>query len=121
MTVGPADTPPPHPGEKLREEFVRPLGLTQEGLAERLGISFRRVNEVLNEKRGVTLDTALRLERLFGREARYWMDLQLAWDLWHARRGEPGQMVAREVAPLRPQASPRGTGERNPPPEPTSE
>jgi len=105
----------------LREDFVRPLGLTQEGLAARLGISFRRVNEVLNEKRGVTLDTALRLERLLGREARYWMDLQLAWDLWHARRGELGQTVESEVEPLRPPAPPPGENERNPSRDPISE
>ncbi len=121
MTGRPAETPPPHPGEKLRGEFVRPLGLTQEGLARRLGISFRRVNEVLNEKRGVTMDTALRLERLFGREAQYWMTLQLAWDLWHARRGELGQAVAREVSPLRPPSSVPGPGDRNLPPESISE
>jgi antitoxin HigA-1 len=114
-------SPPTHPGEMLRREFVRPLGLTQEGLADRLGISFRRVNEVLNEKRGVTLDTALRLERLFGREARYWMELQLAWDLWHARRGELGRTAEREVEPLRPLASPRNTGERKSAAEPVSE
>jgi antitoxin HigA-1 len=117
MTGRSQDAPPPHPGEKLREEFVRPHGLTQEGLAGRLGISFRRINEVLNEKRGVTLDTALRLERLFGREGGYWMDLQVAWDLWHARRGELGQTAAREVDPLSPPAAPAGVAERDVPTE----
>jgi antitoxin HigA-1 len=121
MTGRHEDTPPPHPGEKLREEFVRPHGLTQEGLAGRLGISFRRVNEVLNEKRGVTLDTALRLERLFGRGAGYWMDLQVAWDLWHARRGELGRSAARDVDPLSPLAAPPDERERDLPPESVTE
>ena len=60
---------PTHPGEMLMEEFLKPLKMTQIQLAERLGVSYPRVNELIRGKRGVTPDTALRLERLFGMEA----------------------------------------------------
>jgi len=62
----------------LLEEFLKPLGLSQTDLAERLGVSYPRVNELVHGKRGVTLDTALRLERLLGMEAQFWLNLQLA-------------------------------------------
>jgi len=96
----PIDSPPIHPGEALREDFLPDLGLTQEQLAARLGISFRRVNEILNEKRPVTLDTALRLGRLFGQTPAFWLNLQTAYDLWHAEHGELGEKVSREVEPI---------------------
>lgn len=67
----------------LMEEFLKPLQMTQAELAEKLGVSYPRVNELIHRKRGVTQDTALRLERLFGMEAQFWLNLQLAWDLYH--------------------------------------
>ena len=82
----PVNRAPTHPGEMLLEEFVRPLGLKQTELAKRLGISFPRLNEVINAKRAVSPDTALRLERVFGMSAEFWLGLQLDWDLWHAMR-----------------------------------
>jgi addiction module HigA family antidote len=69
----------------LLEEFLKPLGLSQAGLAERLGVSYPRVNELVHGKRGVTPDTALRLERLLGMEAQFWLNLQLAWDLYQVQ------------------------------------
>jgi len=83
----PANRPPTHPGEMLREEFLEPYGMTQKELAERIGVSFVRVNELVNGRRGMTPDTALRLEALFGVEAQFWCNLQMAWDLYHAARG----------------------------------
>lgn len=80
----PTNGPPTHPGEMLLEEFLKPLGMTQADLAEKIGVSYPRVNELVRGKRGVTPDTALRLERLFGMEAQFWLNLQLAWDLYHA-------------------------------------
>jgi addiction module HigA family antidote len=68
----------------LLEEFLKPLGLSQTELAQRLGVSYPRINELIHGKRGVTPDTALRLEQLFGMEAQFWLNLQLAWDLYHA-------------------------------------
>lgn len=79
----PTHRPPTHPGEMLNEEYIKPLGLTQVDVATRLGISFPRLNSILNAKRGVTPDTALRLERLFGASAQSWLNLQTNWDLWH--------------------------------------
>lgn len=80
----PTHRPPTHPGEMLLEAFLKPLGMTQTELAERMGVSYARVNQLIHGKRGVTPDTALRLERLFGIEAGFWLNLQQAWDLYHA-------------------------------------
>jgi len=66
----------------LLEEFLKPPGLSQTVFAEKMGVSYPRVNELIHGKRGVTPDTSLRLERLFGMEAQFWLDLQLAWDLY---------------------------------------
>ena len=93
--------PPTHPGEMLREEFLKPLGITQTELANRLKISFPRLNEVINAKRAVTPDTALRLARVIGMSADFWLGLQLDWDLWHAMHGPRGEEVA-ALEPLRP-------------------
>ncbi len=90
--------PPTHPGEMLMEEFIKPLGVTQTELAAKLGISFPRLNEILRGKRAVTPDTALRLERVLGMSADFWLGLQLDWDLWHAIRADG----AAEIAKLRP-------------------
>ncbi len=89
----PTHGPPTHPGEMLLEEFLKPLGLSQTGLAERLGVSYPRVNELVHGKRGVTPDTALRLERLFGMEAQFWLNLQLAWDLYHAQHSRAARHI----------------------------
>jgi addiction module HigA family antidote len=82
MARMPTHRPPTHPGEMLLEEFLKPLGIPQTELAERLGVSYPRVNEIIHGKRGVTPDTALRLERLFGMSAQFWLNLQHLWDLW---------------------------------------
>lgn len=82
----PSDRPPTHPGEMLLEEFLKPLGISQMELARRIGVSYPRINELIHGKRAMTPDTALRLERLFGVEPQFWMNLQLAWDLFHAAR-----------------------------------
>jgi antitoxin HigA-1 len=88
MSRIPTHAPPPHPGEALREDYLPGLGMTQTELARRLRISFRRVNEILREKRSVTPGTALRLGKLFGQSPEFWMNLQTAYDLYHARRSE---------------------------------
>jgi antitoxin HigA-1 len=86
---------PTHPGEMLLAEFLKPLGMTQVELAERIGVSLQRVNEIVKGKRGVTPDTALRLERLFGMEAQFWLNLQLAWDLYHAIHAPAAKEIRR--------------------------
>jgi addiction module HigA family antidote len=97
----PRHRPPTHPGELLLEEFIRPLGITQTELANRLGISFPRLNEVIHAKRAVTPDTALRLARVIGMSADFWLGLQLDWDLYAAIHGSTAKEIAR-LKPLRP-------------------
>jgi len=72
---------PTHPGEILREEFIKPMELQQTKLAERLGISLQRLNEIVNEKRGITADTAWRLAQAFGTSPQFWMNAQTSYDL----------------------------------------
>ena len=76
---------PPHPGRMLLSRFLAPSGLTQGDLAKRLGISRRRVNELLNGRRAFTPDTALRLAAFFGNSAEFWMGLQADYDMAVAR------------------------------------
>lgn len=95
MVRVPTHGPPTHPGEMLLKEFLEPLGITQTELAQRLGVSYPRVNELIHGKRGVTPDTALRLERLLGMEAQFWLNLQLAWDLYHVKNARAGKEIAR--------------------------
>jgi addiction module HigA family antidote len=80
----PRNRPPTHPGEMLFEEFVKPLGLTQTELARSLGVSYPRLNEIVKGRRAVTPNTALRLARVLGMSADFWLGLQHDWDLWHA-------------------------------------
>lgn len=96
----PRHRPPTRPGEMLLEEFVKPLGVTQSELATRLGISFPRLNEIVRGKRAITSDTALRLARVLGMSADFWLGLQLDWDLWHAMRSAKAVEIDR-LAPLR--------------------
>jgi addiction module HigA family antidote len=77
----PKKLPPVHPGEILSEEFMEPLGLSQSKLGRDLGVSPRRINEIVHGKRAVTADTALRLGRYFGMSAEFWLGLQLDYDL----------------------------------------
>jgi len=91
----PTHRPPTHPGEMLLEEFLKPLGITQSAFAVRLGVSFPRLNEVIHAKRSVTPDTALRLARVTGMSADFWLGLQQDWDLWHALRSEAAEQICR--------------------------
>jgi antitoxin HigA-1 len=84
----------------LLEEYLRPLQVSQSAFAVRLGISSPRLNEIIRGKRGVTPDTALRLERVLGMPAEFWLGLQLDWDLWHAMQGDNAAAISR-LQPLR--------------------
>ncbi|WP_373499618.1 HigA family addiction module antitoxin [Desulfococcus sp.] len=94
----PTQRPPIHPGEMLLEEFLKPLGISQNAFAIRLGVSYPRLNEIVRGHRSVTPDTALRLARVLGMSADFWLGLQQDWDLWHAMNG-PG---ADEISHLEP-------------------
>lgn len=93
----PKHLPPTHPGEMLLEEFLRPLGITQTAFAARMGVSYPRLNEVIRGKRSVTTDTALRLAKVTGMSADFWLGLQQDWDLWHALNSESVTEIERLV------------------------
>ncbi len=78
--------PPIHPGEVLREEFMLPLGLSSTALANAIGVTPARVNDIVRERRGISADTALRLARYFGTDAQSWVNLQQHYELETARR-----------------------------------
>lgn len=78
--------PPVHPGEVLLEEFLKPMGLTQTEAAQRMSIPIVRMNELVNGRRGVTADTALRLAGLLGTTPQFWLNMQAEIDLYEARR-----------------------------------
>jgi addiction module HigA family antidote len=92
--------PPVHPGEILREEFMKPFGLSASALANAIGVTAARVNEIANERRGITADTALRLATYFGTDAQSWMNLQKNYELERARRE-----LAAELKHIRPRAA----------------
>jgi len=97
--VRPELLPNIHPGEVLREEFLKPLGISQNRLARGIGVPPRRVNEIVLEKRAITADTALRLARYFGTSEAFWMGLQADYDLERTRR-ELGERLDWEVRPF---------------------
>lgn len=88
--------PPMHPGEVLMEEFLKPLGLSQNRLALDIGVSPRRINEIVLGKRRITAETALRLARYFGTTPQFWLGLQADYDL-DVAADELGERLDREV------------------------
>lgn len=89
---------PVHPGEILREEFMKPAGLTPSALARALKVPVPRINDVVRMRRGISADTALRLARYFGGDAHSWLNLQTAYDLRIAEIAN-AKRVNREVIP----------------------
>ncbi len=87
----PKNRRPTSPGEIFLEEFLIPLGITQKDAAERLKVSYPRMNEIVNGKRAVTPDTALRLAKFTGTEPEFWLNLQQAVDLWDALHSEQAE------------------------------
>ena len=88
---------PTRPGEMLREDFLPDYGLTTSGLAEALGVSRQTINELLRGRRAVSPEMALRLSRLFGNSAEFWLNGQRAVDLWDA-----AQAIKTEVQRIKP-------------------
>jgi len=88
----PSKRTPTHPGVMLREEFLNPLGITQRALADSIRVPYQRVNEIINEKRGITPDTALRLAKYFGNTPGFWMNLQLRFDLYQAQQADSDEI-----------------------------
>ena len=88
---------PVHPGEVLLEEFLKPMGISQNHLALKIGVPARRINEIVLGKRRVTADTALRLAHYFGTTAKFWLGLQTDYDL-DITSDKLGERIEREVA-----------------------
>jgi addiction module HigA family antidote len=90
---------PVHPGEVLQEEFLKPIGLSQNRLSLEIGVHARRINEIVLGKRRITADTALRLARFFGTSPQFWMGLQNDYDLDMAADALGDRLVV-EVRPM---------------------
>ena len=90
--------PPVHPGEILREDLMVPLGLSINGLARDLRVPVTRMSEIVNRRRSITADTALRLARYFSTTAEFWVNLQSAYDLDVATRAS-AERIKRDVHP----------------------
>ena len=90
---------PVHPGEILREEFIVPLGLSMNRVAIDLRVSVTRIADIVNEKRAITADTALRFARYFNNSPTFWMNLQTRYDL-EVAEDEIAAKVERDVRPL---------------------
>ncbi len=88
---------PTHPGEMLREDFLRDYGLTVSRLAEAVGVSRQSINEILRGRRAVSPEMSLRLSRLFGNSPEFWLNAQRAVDLWDA-----AQAIKKDVARIKP-------------------
>ena len=89
---------PVHPGEILREEYLVPLDMSANALAKALNVPAPRINDIVRERRGVSADSAMRLARYFGGDARSWLNLQSAYDLRVAEI-ENAKRIAREIVP----------------------
>ena len=88
------------PGEILVEEFMKPYDLTQGQLAEKIGVERRRINEIINGKRSITSDTAIRLGRFFGMTPEYWLNLQMKIALWEELHNPKKQNVYKGIKPV---------------------
>lgn len=89
---------PVHPGEILREDYLVPLGMSANALAKALNVPAPRINDIVRERRGISADTAMRLARYFGGDARSWLNLQAAYDLRVAEI-ENAKRIEREITP----------------------
>ena len=96
----PEDRTPVHPGEILLEEFLKPLQMSQYRLAKEICVHPRRINEIVHGTRSITANTALRLSRLFGNSARFWINLQVHYDLEVERERLQGELE-QQIQPLK--------------------
>ena len=95
----PTHREPTHPGEMLLEEFLVPMGVTQRELSKAIHVPYQRINEIVNKKRGITPSTALRLAKFFGVSEDFWVNLQLRWDLYRAKKVEAKEL--KTIKPLK--------------------
>ncbi len=88
------------PGEILKEEFLEPYQLTQAELADAIGVHRRRINEIINNKRAITPDTALRLGKYFNMTPEYWLNLQMKTDLWNVEHDRNFSKQVKAIKPI---------------------
>ena len=93
----PTNREPTHPGEILLEEFLKPMDITQEELAQAIRLPFERINGIINKKRRVTPKAALRLAKFFGTSLDFWLNLQLRWDLFQQKKKE--EKILKRIKP----------------------
>ncbi|MGJ5634018.1 HigA family addiction module antitoxin [Nostoc sp. CALU 1950] len=84
--------PPSHPGEILLKDFLDPMGITQRELADALHVPYQRINELVNQKRGITPSTAIRLSKFFGNSSEFWLNLQQNWELYYVLKEEEEEL-----------------------------
>lgn len=84
----PKKRPPSHPGEILLKDFLEPMGISQQELANAVHVPYQRINEIINEKRGITISTALRLSKFFGNSVEFWLNFQQNWELFYVLKEE---------------------------------
>ena len=84
--------PPSHPGEILLKDFLDPMGITQRELADALHVPYQRINELVNQKRGITPSTAISLSKFFGNSSEFWLNLQQNWELYHVLKEEEEEL-----------------------------
>jgi len=89
---------PIHPGEILKEDYLGPLSMSVNALATELKVPASRLNEIVRERRGITADTAMRLARYFNTTDRFWLNLQMEYDLRQAQI-QSGEQIAQEISP----------------------
>ncbi|MBD2346977.1 HigA family addiction module antitoxin [Anabaena subtropica] len=83
---------PSHPGEILLKDFLEPMEISQRELADAIHVPYQRINEIVNQKRGVTPSTALRLAKFFGNSSEFWLNLQQNWELYHVLKEEEAEL-----------------------------
>lgn len=88
------------PGEILKEEFMEPLGLSQQELAEKIAVPRRRINEIIKGKRAISPDTAWRLARIFQMTPEYWLNLQMKMDLWQTIHNQKKKKTILRIKPI---------------------
>jgi antitoxin HigA-1 len=88
----PKNRPPSHPGEILLKDFLEPMEISQRELADAIHVPYQRINEVVNQKRGITPSTALRLAKFFGNSSEFWLNLQQNWELYHVLKEEEAEL-----------------------------
>jgi len=103
MSRIPTHRAPTHPEEMLLEEFLKPMNLTQRDVADGIHVPYQRINELVNQRRGVTPSTALRLAKFFDMSPDFWMNLQLRWDLYHTQKSEQQELkkIQKKKAPTK--------------------